>query len=421
MKVLTIMDLIEKQSISTADVSAPPIRQLIAITAAWFLAQMCYYAQYQMLGPLMNRFDLDEALIGVMFSQEIMVYALAMLLIAGPLSRFSRVKVAMIGGVLLIIANLVSASTESFELLRVMRLLSGMSAALIGAAGTASAASSLNPQRVFAIVTVTWGLMAALQPVLVPYLTVFYGSAGGYYGMAGIIVLFLPLCRWLIPPNQAECGTAANGSVEATQRLTLLQNLAEYLGVRNAPNARYALFMMLGLFIYGVGQGSIQVFLEQIGLRSGLDEFMIGQVIGVAMIGGLLGAVLAGWMGSRFGNIRPLIAAIILNIVFASALALAESPVVYAILEFLWTFSYYFLIPYVMGVLSEMDEQGRWAVAVDAVWWLGTAPGAAVGTMAVSAGGYLILSFIPVIGGLVSVVLLLVTLKKFYTIRESSL
>ena len=366
----------------------------------------------------MNRFDLDEAVIGVMFSQEIMVYALAMLFIAGPLSRFSRMKVAMIGGILLIIANLVSAATESFELLRVMRLLGGMSAALIGAAGTASAASSLNPQRVFAIVTVTWGLMAALQPVLVPYLTVYYGSSGAYYGMAGVVLLFFPLFGWLIPPSKTECDTVTNNALLVNQKLTPLQKIAEHLGVRNTPNARYALVIMFGLFIYEIGQGAIQVFLEQIGLRTGLDEFIVGQVIGVAMIGGLLGAVLAGWIGSRFGNVKPLLVAIVLNIVFASALALAESPAVFAVVEFLWTFSYYFLLPYVMGVLSEMDEKGRWAVAVDAVWWLGTAPGAAVGTMAVATGGYLMLSFTPLMGGLACLILLLITLKKFYKSRE---
>ena len=34
--------------------------------------------------------------------------------------------------------------------------------------------------------------MAALQPVLVPYLTVPYVAAGGYNGMAAVVALFLP-------------------------------------------------------------------------------------------------------------------------------------------------------------------------------------------------------------------------------------
>ncbi|NOR19185.1 MAG: hypothetical protein GQ538_03755, partial [Xanthomonadales bacterium] len=115
---------------------------------------MSYYAQAQMLGPLMEQYDLGEIDVGIMFTQELTVYALAALFVAGPLSRVSRVKAAAVGGLVLITVNLISAYTDSFEVLRMTRLLAGFAGGLIGAAGTASAASSLNPQRIFAIVGV---------------------------------------------------------------------------------------------------------------------------------------------------------------------------------------------------------------------------------------------------------------------------
>ncbi len=393
------------------------IRTLVSCTACWFLAQMSYYAQAQMLGPLMSQYDLGEITVGLMFTQELTVYALAALFVAGPLSRISRVKAAAFGGLVLIIVNLISAYTDSFEMLRVTRLLAGFAGGLIGAAGTASAASSLNPQRVFAIVGVSWGLIAAIQLMVVPYLTVPYGAAGGYYGMVGAVVLFLPLILWLNPPRPHE---AAQVSKAFEQKLSLFERLTERLGVRDAPNARFAVLVMVGLFIFEIGQGATQVFLEQFGLRTGLEEIRIGQILGVTGFLGLSGGILAAWMSNRFGNLRPIVIGIIFNAFFASMLALGTSPLFFGASYLGWNIAYYFLIPYMLGVLAQMDDRGRWAVAADAVWWLGAAPGAFVGGILVETGGYNTLATLAPICGFVCLLILVRTLRRFNASQQQS-
>jgi predicted MFS family arabinose efflux permease len=397
-------------STPSATAGGSHIRTLVSCTACWFLAQMSYYAQAQMLGPLISEYDLGEIDVGIMFTQELTVYALAALFVAGPLSRVSRVKAAAVGGLLLITVNLISAYTDSFEVLRVTRLLAGLAGGLIGAAGTASAASSLNPQRIFAIVGVSWGLIAAIQLMVVPYLTVPYGAAGGYYGMAGAVVLFLPMILWLNPPRPHE---AAQENEAFEQKLSLWERLTERLGVRDAPNGRFAVLVMVALFIYEIGQGATQVFLEQFGLRTGLEEIRIGQILGVTAFLGLAGGVLAAWLGSRFGNLRPIVIGIIFNAVFAATLALGTSPILFGASYLGWNVAYYFLVPYMLGVLAEMDDRGRWAVAADAVWWLGAAPGAAVGGLLVETGGYTALAGLAPVGGFVCLLILVRTLRRF--------
>jgi len=386
------------------------IRILISCTACWFLAQMSYYAQAQMLGPLMTEYGLGEIEVGIMFTQELTVYALAALFVAGPLSRVSRVKAAALAGLLLITVNLIAAYTDNFEVLRATRLLAGFAGGLIGAAGTASAASSLNPQRIFAIVGVTWGLIAAIQLMVVPLLTVPFGAAGGYYGMAGAVVLFLPMIVWLNPPRHHE---AMQERAAFEQKLSLWERLTERLGVRDAPNARFALLAMVALFIFEIGQGATQVFLEQFGLRTGLEEIRIGQILGVAAFLGLSGGLLAAWLANRFGNLRPIVVGIIFNAVFASTLALGTSPILFGANYLGWNMAYYFLVPYMLGVLAEMDDRGRWAVAADAVWWLGAAPGAAVGGILVAKGGYPALAALAPVCGFVSLIILVRTVRRF--------
>jgi predicted MFS family arabinose efflux permease len=386
------------------------IRTLISCTACWFLAQMSYYGQAQMFGPLMSRYERGEIDVGVMFTQELTVYALAALIVAGPLSRISRVKAATFGALLLLAVNLISAYTESFEVLRVTRLLAGLAGGLIGAAGTASAASSLNPQRIFAIIGLSWGLIAAVQLIVLPYLTVPYGAKGGYYGMAVAVVLFLPLLVWLNPPRHHE---RMQEDKTFEQKLSLWGRLTERLGVRNAPNAGFAIMIMVALFIYEIGQGATQVFLEQFGLRTGLEEIRIGQILGISAFLGLSGGALAAWMGSRYGNLRPIVIGIIFNGVFASTLALGTIPILFALSYFGWNVAYYFLVPYMLGVLAQMDDKGRWAVSADAVWWLGAAPGAAVGGILVEKGGYTALAALAPIGSILCLLILVPTIRRF--------
>ncbi len=59
---------------------------------------MAYYAQAQLFGPVMERYGLDEAAVGLMMSKEVMTYALTALLLAGPVTRFPRARIALLGG-----------------------------------------------------------------------------------------------------------------------------------------------------------------------------------------------------------------------------------------------------------------------------------------------------------------------------------
>jgi predicted MFS family arabinose efflux permease len=321
----------------------------------------------------------------------------------------------MYGGAAVVAANLVSGYTDNFELLRMVRTIAGFGGGMVAAAGTAAAASSLNPQRVFAIATVTWGLMSALQQLVTPYVTVPYGAEGGYYAMAAATLLCMLLCGWLLPPREVENQAEATGLDLSGHPLNLglFARMAERLGVRDAPNRGFAITAMVGVFIYEVGQGAVFPFIEQIGLRTGLEEIAIGKVLGASNFCGLLGGALAIWMGNRFGILRPLVIAISINAVAAFGLTLGENSSVYVFLNFLWNAAFYFVTPYLLAALADMDDRGRWVVAMDAFWWLGDAPGPLLGGWLIESGGYGSLSAVPLVTGGVCVVSFVWVLRSF--------
>lgn len=353
---------------------------------------MSYYAQAQLLGPIMERFGSDEEAVGWLFSLENAALALSTLAAAGPLARFSRAKTAFAGGALVAIGNVAAALVGSYEALVVTRLLVGIGAGMAGAAGTAAVASGREPQRVFAIVTVSWGLLGAAEPTLLAYAIEPFGTTGGFLLLAGLGLLIMPTFIWLLPPRKA---TGRSPSIWA------------------APNLSLALVAMAALLVFEIGQGGVYTFIAQIGERSGLDGYQVGNTMTGTGLAGLLGGVIAAWVGGRFGRNWPIAIGITLNVVAAVGLALGDDAVSYIGLNFLWNAAYYFVVPYLMGALAAMDDLGRWAVASDGAWTLGDALGPGIAGTLVAWGGYGPLAGMALVSGFACLVVLSLVLRSF--------
>jgi predicted MFS family arabinose efflux permease len=387
---------------SEFEAAAPPANLLliVATTAAWSLSLLSYYAQPQLLGPIMSDFELGEEAVGWLFSLENAALALTILAAASPLARRSRAQMAIAGGLLACAANAASPFATSYEMLLVTRFLVGTGSGLIGAAGTASAASTRNPVRVFAIVQVTSSVIHNFEPSAIPFATVPFSSNGGFFLLAGASLAIAPLFIWLQPPRKAR---------EA--KLNLL----------SAPNRSLALVAMAALFTFEVGQGGVWTFVAQIGEHIGLDEHTVGRTMTVTGMAGLFGGVVAAWLGGRFGTTVPIAIGIGLNVLAACGIALSEDSNLYAFSLWLWTAAYTFAVPYLMGALASMDDLGRWVVASDGVWTLGDAVGPGVAGMLVERGGYLPLAGLSLVTGILCVFVMIGVVRRFEGKRRRAL
>jgi predicted MFS family arabinose efflux permease len=373
-------------------------RLIAAVTGTWTVSLLAYYAQAQLLGPIMRQFEQGEQAVGWLFSLETTALALTSLAAAGPLARWSRSRAALLGGTVVVAANIVSAFAGSFEILVVARLLAGAAAGLTGAAGVAAAAGTRDPDRIFATVTFTWGLLASAPPSFIPYATVPFGATGGFLALAGMSLVLVPLLGWLPPPR------AAPGD-----KPSLLA----------APNRALALAAMLALLVFEVGQGGVYTFIEQIGLRAQMDEYAIGRTLTGTGLAGLSGAALAAWLGSRYGRRWPIAIGITLNIVAAVWLTVGHDPASFVAMNLLWNAAYYFVVPYLMGAMAALDDLGRWVVAMDAVWTLGDGLGPGVAGSMVGRGGLEALLGLPLFTGLVCLVVILGVARRIDTHHAS--
>ncbi len=184
--------------------SRTSIRLIISMTAVQTVGWLAYYGQTQMYRPLMDAFDKREGEIGLLWSVETGAMVIAMALAAGPLTRWSRVKVAVVGSLIFMVGNCSSAflanlGTEffytgisNFDLLMATRIFVAIGGGITVAAAMAAAASAPHPERIFAIAMITFNLFASLESPLLPMAFIRYGATGGFLFLAGAVPLLLP-------------------------------------------------------------------------------------------------------------------------------------------------------------------------------------------------------------------------------------
>jgi len=362
------------------------------------IGQLSYYALPQLLDPIKVAFDRSDEVVTRMYGYELLVFAVVALLAAGPLARFSRVFVALFGGSIAVAAGVVSALTDSYSVLVACRIMLGAGGALAAAAGTAAAASSRDPERVYGVVTIVTQVVLALVPALLARFALGpFGLIGGFLGLAIGTALLMPLLKWLRPPRRSE--TAETSSAWAA--------------ILEAPHRAIAVATMLALFIYETGQGGIWTYMVQFGQNSGVEDQFYGDSMTVIQLLALGGSALAVWIGDRYGSMWPIVLGIGVNVAAAVGLSYSKSPTQFVILNVIWFAAYYFVIPYLLGLMAKLDDLGRWAVAVDAMWWLGDAAGTPVAGMIVERSGFEMLAAFPLTTGVICISIFMKALRRF--------
>jgi predicted MFS family arabinose efflux permease len=382
-----------------------PILLIVSCSAAWVVAQLSYNALPQLLDPIMVAFDRSDEVVTRMYGYELFVFAIVALAAAGPLARFSRVLVALLGGTVAVAAGITSALTDSYSVLVVCRIMLGAGGALAGAAGTAAAASSRDPERVYAVVMIVSQVVLALVPALLERFALGpFGLDGAFYGLAVGTALLMPLLIWLLPPRRSE--SVATSSAWAA--------------IAQAPNRAIAVATMLALLIYEAGQGGIWTYMVEFGQHSSVAGQFYGDSMAVIQLVALSGSFIAIWIGDRFGSKWPIVLGIGINVAAAVALSYSTTPALFVILNVIWFGAYYFVVPYLLGLMAKLDDLGRWAVAVDAMWWLGDAAGSPVAGMIVERSGFEMLAAFPLCTGVICISIFMKALRRFGGKQEPS-
>ncbi|MBH3427128.1 MFS transporter [Pseudomonas alkylphenolica] len=376
-----------------------------AAASAYGVGLLGLWALPFLISAIINDLKLNEAQAGILMSAEFVFTMLASLLVAPYMGRAPRRTLAIVGTLLAIVANLVSANMTELYSLAAVRCVAGVGAGLALACGNASVSSAKQPDRIAGHMNVLSVLLMIVVMLGYAKVMALYGLSGLYYAMAATMAVML----LAIPAMQQRAPV-----VEAAPHVRNAKG-----GAGNVLLSLPAICMMLAMFVFQARDTMGWAFVERIGTMVGYSGDELGALLSFQSFVGLIGPLLAAMVGKRFGLSTPVILAILLTGATSLAYVLGEhSKSLYTMGVMTICVTYFYALSYLTGLAAALDREGRVVAAASSFLSLGLAVGPAISGGLISLGGFTLAAW--GIGVTVLLTLLLVMIPLASIRREES-
>ena len=315
------------------------------------------------IGALIDGLDLGEAAAGLLGSAETVTIGCCMLAVSLGAFRMAPRKMALCGAVIAGAGQLLTALTDIFALLFILRVAVGLGSALCLSAAIMTIASSRHPESLTGYVYACVTLLLAVLIYSVPWVlsggvhrTLF--SLFALLTFLGILLLFkLPSAR-----------------IHQQQFFNIKAGISSY---------RLIAIFFAGEFLLLAGVGTVWAFIERIGLATGITPHDVGLYLSLGMFVSMLGSFIAGFVGVRFGRFIPLVGGTVLTAAGSGLVPGTTDAASYLIMMFIFLFMLSFVLPYVIGTAAMIDRSGHLATAALAVQVFSYGIGGAIGGVVV--------------------------------------
>ena len=193
-------------------------------------------------------------------------------------------------------------------------------------------------------------------------------------GMNALLLAFMSLnvvaavlARWL----PADAARAVTTTLSATRLWTTPTLLA-----------------LCGCFLFFFNIGCYWTYVELIGTGAGLGAQPVANGLAVGVAFGIVGALLASWLGDRRGRLLPIAASAVLTVLAVTPLlshvgfgTFVGSAIVY---NFVWNLS----LAYQYSTVNAVDRSGRGVAAAPAFHAAGGSVGPAIAALLIGPGSY---------------------------------
>lgn len=291
---------------------------------------------------------IGPARIGQLFSVELAAMSLATLPSYYWLSRWSWRRVAFAASGVFVLANLLSAYSLEFHALLWLRALSALAGGTLMVICIASASASTQQDRVYGLWVSGQLVLGALGLWILPSLFAVAGLKALYLSLALLITLCIPLAGCF--PVGAVARVPRNESPVAA-----------------AGSALPGVFGVLAVLLFYCGLSAVWTFIGSIATAANIDAFSSGQILSIATVLGILGALCATLLGSRWSRRIPLLGGYAM--MAAAVLLLMGSPDIgrFAVAALLFKYAWTFVLPFILATLASFDQRGRLMSTVNLV------------------------------------------------------
>lgn len=327
-----------------------------------------------LVGTYIDHLGFAEDTAGWIASINLAGVTLMTLVVSLKTRHWSLARVAAIGLASMIVFDLLSILSPSLYTFSVLRFLSGMAGGAVQAVVAAAIARLARSDKGYGIYIGFQFLLPALAFYILPGILPDLGFAGlmqFLIGLEVLLLLFVPvLSNYRL---RASTGDSLPGPAQAEWRLTLQPA---------------AFLSLVGLCIYGAANASIYAYAERIGLNAGLSWQQTGNVLSVANVLAVFGALLVVWLQDRYGHLKPLGVGIACQVL--AMLMLLYSPTItgYWLAIIVWSIAWAFTWPYFLSMQADLDSSGTIVVAGQFTNLLGNSAGPAIAAYLLTGGAY---------------------------------
>jgi predicted MFS family arabinose efflux permease len=344
------------------------MRKLLPVIVVGVMGSTCIYLVPLLLGAMVTDRGFSEQQAGWMASLDLAGYAITTLFTAMLLKRYDWRRMAFVGLVVMLAANVLTTFVVDPAFFGAARLCSGFGAGILAAIANVSLGQSRDPDRAYGLLLSGSLLFGTAGLWTLPGLLESHGLNAAYWLIAGLAALVM-----------AALPALPRGGSAGTNRSTDRMSGAHWL---------VAGIALLSVGIFWTEQSAVYAYLERVGSASNLTPAYIGFSLGMANLTGFAGAALVAWLGSRFGRTGPLVISTVVQIICLWALAGHVGAFVYVIATGAIALAWNLANPIQLGMLASVDTEGR-ALAMSAtVIGVGLALGPAVGASVVGGGEY---------------------------------
>jgi|GEM_PF-310781 len=332
------------------------------VTAAILLSCAGIFMVFGMpffVGGLISELGFTQAQANLISSAEIAGMALSSLLGAAWIGRLNWRHVALFALFAVLAGNLFSFYVENFQVLVATRFITG----LVGhgtafALGVAAIGNTSQPDRNFGFTIASQVAMGALTALIVPKTIAIYGIAGMCAPAAILAVVAMAFI-----PRLATSGHAQTPDSNQSKRTGIL--ILPLLG-------------LLVMIIWQMGVGPFFNNLVPYGISIELDPSDIGTALFLSTGLSIIGPLTASALANKINRNVPVCIALTVQLLIILSFQGDITWIGFTVRAILFQTAWNFTGPFLMGMIANLDESGRYSVLIPASQLGGIALGHAV-------------------------------------------
>jgi len=361
-----------------------------------------------LVGGLVESLDYSKQQAGNVTAANIYGAALGSLIAVLLVKRLPW-KRTVVGALLPLLAlDLLSPSIVAAEGLITLRFIAGVFGGLITGTGLAVMARTGKPEISYACMLLIQFGLGGVGLYALPSLTLIYGTKALFFTLAIFDITALLFIVFLAAyPAKNNKNSDSNLDSNA-----------------NRQRAKTALFpiglMLVAVFLFQGANNGVYAFVERLGMEVGLSVQWVSLSLGIGAWVGVPGALLVIGIANRYGRLLPLLA---VGGLMVAGWWLLHYPAIPQ--AFLWSgalvsFAWAFIIPYLFGILAELDPSGQMAAYGGLFSKLGLASGPLVGGVVLLDNDYSLLVNLGIAGLVTSLCLAFIPVLQLDRKRTSS-